>query len=185
MDLADLACRAARGDQFAWTTLVRGASAIVLNVARSHRLDEADALDVCQSTWLSLATTLASLREPARLPGWLATTARRQALRTVARRRREIPAAAPDGAPGAWGHSPELRVLAAERSVAFWRAAEQGPPSHARLLRLLADRPELTQAELAAELGVAPGSVGPLRRRCFDRMRRRLLAEGFDAADLR
>ena len=188
MDLADVVTRAGRGDEAAWAALVRDASGMVLAVARGYRLGEADALDVCQTTWVVLAAKLPTLREPACLPGWLVTTARRQSLRLLAARRRELVTDDVPGPPGAVGDpgqpSPETRTLAAERAAAFWRAAAREPATHRRLLTLLAHRPELTQAQLAVELGVAPGSVGPLRRRCFDRMRRRLNAEGFDASDL-
>ncbi|WP_240519698.1 RNA polymerase sigma factor [Amycolatopsis antarctica] len=182
MDLAEVVRRAGRGDELAWASLVRETTSLLLRVARGYRLGEADALDVCQTTWATLADALPTLREPASLPGWLVTTARRQSLRLLAQRRREIPAP-PEPATDA-SASPEVRALAAERAAAFWRAAEAEPENERRLLTLLVNRPELTYAQLAAEIGVAPGSVGPLRRRCFDRMRRRLVAAGFEASDL-
>ncbi|AXB48988.1 hypothetical protein A4R43_32625 [Amycolatopsis albispora] len=158
--------------------LARACVRLALRVARAHRLADADAWDVGQDTWIALAARLATVREPARLPGWLVTTARRCVLRVLAGRRREVlclPPDRPDGSPG-----PEAEALAAERGRVFWALAGRLPARHRRLLRLLAERPELTQAQLAAELGVAPGSVGPLRRRCFDRMRRLLTEAGWD-----
>src|SRR5437867_77062 len=95
-DIGELLSRALGGDQRAWHVLVRGLSTLILQVARAHRLGEADASDVCQSTWYKLTQRLADLREPARLPGWLSTTARRQALRMLTARQREVPAARPE-----------------------------------------------------------------------------------------
>lgn len=179
-DVADLLARALGGDQRAWRTLVSGLSALVAGIARAHRLGEADVSDVCQSTWCKLSQHLADLREPARLRGWLSTTARRQALRLLTDRRREVPAARPEPAAGL--PSPELTVLGAERDQALWQAVSRLPPPHRELIRLLAAEPGLTQTQLAARLGIPPGSVGPLRRRALDRLRRALLAQGYDHA---
>jgi RNA polymerase sigma factor (sigma-70 family) len=179
-DLAELLTRALGGDQLAWRLLIHGLSTLVAGVARAYRLGEADVSDVCQSTWYKLAQHLADLREPARLPGWLSTTARRQALRLLTARRREVPAARPEPAAGL--PSPELAVLGAERDQALWQAVARLPPAHRELIRLLAGEPGLTQTQLAVRLGIPPGSVGPLRRRALDRLRRALIAQGYDHA---
>lgn len=179
-DVADLLARALGGDQRAWRILVGGLSALVAGIARAHRLGEADVSDVCQTTWCKLSQHLADLREPSRLRGWLCTTARRQALRLLTDRRREVPAAGPE--PVAGLPSPELAVLGAERDQALWQAVSRLPPPHRELIRLLAAEPGLTQSQLAARLGIPPGSVGPLRRRALDRLRRALVAQGYDHA---
>ncbi|WAL65304.1 sigma-70 family RNA polymerase sigma factor [Amycolatopsis cynarae] len=183
-DFGALLTRAFAGDQAAWRALVHGLSALILAIARSYRLGDADASDVCQRTWLALAQLPSGLRDPARLPAWLATTARRQALRVLKNRDREVPTgggetadAVPSPQP-----SPELSVLSSERDRVLWQAVDHLPPQHRRLIRLLATRPSLTHAELAAELGIPPGSVGPLRRRALDRLRRALTVQGYDHA---
>ncbi|MDQ4020382.1 MAG: hypothetical protein M3257_01845 [Actinomycetota bacterium] len=48
---------------------------------RSFRLQEADALDAVQMTWLRLAENAHRVQFPEKLGGWLATTARRECLR--------------------------------------------------------------------------------------------------------
>lgn len=183
-DFGALLPRALAGDQAAWRVLVRGLSTLILGIARSYRLGDADASDVCQRTWLALAQLPSGLHDPGRLPAWLATTARRQALRVLKNRDRELPVdgreraeAVPSPQP-----SPELAVLGAERDQVLWRAVDCLPAQHRRLIRLLATRPSLTHTELAAELGIPPGSVGPLRRRALDRLRRALIAQGYDHA---
>jgi RNA polymerase sigma factor (sigma-70 family) len=179
-DFGELLTRALGGDQAAWQVLVRGLSALILRIAKSYRLGDADASDVCQSTWLTLAQLPAGLRDPARLPGWLATTARRQALRTLTARSREIPSA--DHEPAATLASPELTVLSTERDRVLWRAVERLPVRDRDLIRLLVAHPQLTHAALAAQLGIPAGSVGPLRRRALDRLRRALILQGYDHA---
>ncbi|MGA6163353.1 RNA polymerase sigma factor [Amycolatopsis magusensis] len=178
VDLRRLVPRVLTGERGALDLLARACVRLALRVARAHRLGDADAWDVGQDTWIALAARIGTLREPARLPGWLVTTARRRALRVLAGRRREVLCARdlPDRADEA--PTPEAVALNSERKRTFWRLAGALPRRHRLLLCLLADHPELTHAQLAAELGIAVGSVGPLRRRCFDRMRRLLVAEG-------
>ncbi|WP_245975597.1 RNA polymerase sigma factor [Amycolatopsis palatopharyngis] len=185
MNLREVCLRAAGGDQRAWALLVRHGTGLVLAVARAHRLDEADAWDVCQSTWLALATRLPSLRDPAGLPAWLVTTARRQAVQVLLRRRHDLCPRLDRTGDARFARSPEALLMSEECRRAFWRALAGLPKRHRQLLWLLVTRPDLSHAELAAELRIAPGSVGPMRTRCFGRMRVRLLADGFDGGDVR
>ena len=74
---------AAAGDADAWDRLVDGFAGVVWAVTRSFGLSHADAADVSQTTWLRLAENLDRLKDPARVGGWLVTTARREAMRTA------------------------------------------------------------------------------------------------------
>ena len=53
--------------------------------------DWADTADVMQNTWLRAFERLETVREPDRLSGWLATTARRECLAVLRRTAREVP----------------------------------------------------------------------------------------------
>ena len=59
----------------AWYGLVDEFNRMIWAVARAHRLSDADAGDVVQVTWLRLLESLDRLHNPARVGGWLATTA--------------------------------------------------------------------------------------------------------------
>jgi RNA polymerase sigma factor (sigma-70 family) len=175
-DFGELVTQALGGDQAAWNALVRALTASTLQAARAYRLGDADACDVSQSTWLAVSQRLGSLRDNACLPGWLRTTARRHALRILSGKAGEVALSCEhEVAPSA-----ESLVLRAERDRELWAAVDRLPVRYRRLLHLLAHRPDLTYPEIAAELGISPGSVGPLRRRSLDRLRVRLLADGFE-----
>src|SRR6266568_5015213 len=94
---AALLAQAAGGDQRAWDALVEQHSRLLWAVARSYRLDPADAADVVQTAWLRLVEHLDRIEEPARLVGWLVTTTRRECLRVLRRAGRERLVAADDG----------------------------------------------------------------------------------------
>src|SRR5215475_11652312 len=93
-DHAELVRAAADGDAAAWNTIIDRYAGLVWTVARGLDLSAADAADVSQTTWLRLVENLHTIREPAGLGAWLATTARREAL-VMLRKRREVPVTYP------------------------------------------------------------------------------------------
>jgi RNA polymerase sigma factor (sigma-70 family) len=90
-DLTRLVRSAADGDQAAWNEIVDRFSGLLWAICRAFRLNSADTGDVCQLTWLCLLKKLDSIRDPERLPGWLATTCRRECLVLLRRNRRLNP----------------------------------------------------------------------------------------------
>jgi RNA polymerase sigma factor (sigma-70 family) len=177
--VADLIKRAGAKDQQAWRLLVSRFGNLVWAVARSYRLDHADAADVSQTTWLRLAENLDTLRDPARLPGWLATTARRESLRVLAGRRREVPGDLPDEPDHDRVTRPEASVLTADRNRRLWQAFSGLSERCQRLLRLIATSPELSYAEIGSILDIPVGGIGPTRLRCLQNLRQRLVADDF------
>lgn len=176
---------AAGGDQAAWNDLVSRYVGLVWAVARSHRLDTADAADVVQTTWMRLVEHLPRIREPEHLGGWLATTARREALRLQRTAGREAPTDAdtldllePTEDDAA---QPESEMLRSERDDALWAALEAAPGHCRQLLRVLSGDPAPSYAEVAAALQMPVGSIGPTRMRCLRCLRRLLEANGVGA----
>jgi RNA polymerase sigma factor (sigma-70 family) len=167
--------RAAAGDEGAWNEIVDRYAPLVWSICTRYRLGREEAHDVGQTVWLLLVEKIGDLREPAALPGWLATTTQRECFRVLRVERRhqhtELP---PEDRlpPDPDATMIDEQVLAAERGAAF-RAAFDTLPSDCRaLLSLLASDPPPSYVEISATLGVAVGSVGPMRARCLDRLRR-------------
>ena len=87
-----LVIRARNGDKQAWDEIVDRYAPLIWSICRRCRLRRADADDVGQGVWLRLADQLGSLRDPAGLPGWLATTTQRECGRVLrAARKQELP----------------------------------------------------------------------------------------------
>lgn len=186
---ASLLARAAQGDQRAWDALVAEHSRLLWAVARSFRLDAADANDVVQTTWLRLVEHLDRIEDPRRLVGWLVTTARREAMRVLRRSGRERPAGedftldrADDGPPV------DAALLLDERDRALWQAYEQLGEKCQQLLRVAVTHPAAYE-EISASLGMPVGSIGPTRRRCLTQLKNLLegtvLADGPDSTGSR
>ncbi|SNT18940.1 RNA polymerase sigma factor, sigma-70 family [Actinomadura meyerae] len=165
----ELVVRARAGDGDAWARLVERHSALLWSIARSHGLNDADAGDVVQTTWLRLVERIDGLRDPAATGCWLATTARNESLRLVRRKGRDAPLVPaprrPEPEPG-----PERIVVDRDRLGRVGTALDTLPHRCRTLLRLFALAP--THAELAAALGIPVGSVAPTRARCLEALRR-------------
>jgi len=130
---------------------------------------------------------LDNIRDPAALPGWLATTTRRECGRTLrtARRPRDAGHALAAGViPDNHDQAAEQDLLAAERHAALREAFGQLPPGCQQLLALLIEDPALSYAEISARLGVPVGSIGPSRRRCLDKLRRHPAVSALINADI-
>ena len=173
--VAALVDRARDGDKAAWDAIVERYAPLIWAICRRYRLDRPDADDVGQSVWLRLVDQLAVIRDPAALPGWLATTTRRECGRVLsAARKREVLGYGQDVAeiPAAHPEEAEAEVLMAERNAALREAYGQLPLRCQELIGLLLADPPVPYAEISDKLGIPMGSIGPTRSRCLDRLRR-------------
>jgi len=66
----------------------RTVAPLIWSICWKFRLGHVDAQDVGQSVWLCLVDQLDKIRDPAALPGWLATTTRRECGRVLDTARR-------------------------------------------------------------------------------------------------
>lgn len=179
--LAGVVTAAAQGDQAAWALLVRRYGSMVMAIARSCRLGEADVGEVHQVTWLRLVENIARIERPERIGAWLATTAKRESLRLVrARGRLTFDHDALAQRPDTDAAPLDAGTIAAERAAALRRAFALLPPHCRRLLSTLAADDQASYKEVSALLAMPIGSIGPTRGRCLERLRRVL--EELDAA---
>lgn len=166
----ELLKNAAAGDQTAWNALVDQFGQMVWSIARSFRLDDATAKDVSQTVWLRLVENLDKIHDPERLPGWLATTCRREAMRLVKLRERSVPT---DFEYDVEDESPPMEAMLIEdeeiREVvaAFHTLSDECR----QLLRLLTVEPALSYEEISEVVDRPVGSLGPTRSRCIERLK--------------
>jgi RNA polymerase sigma factor (sigma-70 family) len=172
--VAALVARASGGDQRAWDEIVERYAPLVWTLCTRYQLSSHDIEDVGQTVWLSLVEQLGRLREPAALPGWLATTTNRECIRvvTAARKSKQAGMTDDDAPQLADDKMIEEEILIAERDAGLRAAFAQLPPACQRLLSLLFSDPPRSYAQISAELGMRLGSVGPQRARCLERLRR-------------
>jgi len=168
-----LVTRAAGGDPTAWNDIVERYAPLVWSICARFQLGNSDREDVAQSVWLLLVEQLGKLREPAALPGWLATTTHRECLRVVtAASKTERRGTLDDALQFVDNTIIDEEILMAERNAALRAAFAELPPRYQQLLGMLAKDPPVSYAEISATLQIPVGSIGPQRARCLERLRK-------------
>ena len=169
-DLPALVARALERDQRAWRDLVDRLKGVAWKVLYSYDLPEEDRNDAFASTFFRLYERLSTIREPEKLPGWIATTARNEA-NTVSRRRAklvpmaELPLRAVElGDHGEGLEDDELRT-------ALFAAFSRLSADQQALMRMLSADPPIGYDEISRVLNLPHGSIGPTRARCLQRLR--------------
>jgi RNA polymerase sigma factor (sigma-70 family) len=186
-----LVTRASGGDTDAWHELVDRYAPLVYTICTRYRLSNHDIEDVGQNVWLLLVEQLGKLREPAALPGWLATTTARECLRvvTAASKTDRLSMGLDDSVLFVDDAVIDEELLLAERNAALRAAFAELPSRCQQLLSMLISDPPHSYTEINAKLGIPVGSIGPQRARCLDRLRRSssltALGDGDEKIDIR
>ncbi|AWW40528.1 RNA polymerase sigma factor [Streptomyces sp. AS58] len=131
--------------------------------------------DLEQAVWLRLLERLDAEGPPRHPERWLRRAVRTEARRTRRTSGRERPY---EGDPADDGdRGPEQLALASARRRDLRAAVRRLPGRCPRLLEALLSPRDLTYREIAGELGISQGSLGPERSRCLGCLRRLLAAE--------
>jgi RNA polymerase sigma factor (sigma-70 family) len=178
--------QAAKGDRDAWNALVDRFGPTVWAIARGHRLNQSDAADVFQTTWLRLLEHLDRIQQPERVGAWLATTARRECLRLLRLAGRQLANGddfdvLPDPRTS---RAPDGNLLAAERREIVNQLVEQLPLRSQLLLRMLSADSPLSYLEISEALSMPVGSIGPTRARALEQLRRAAVRAGIDLEEV-
>jgi RNA polymerase sigma factor (sigma-70 family) len=177
-EVAALVRAASRGSDEAWNLLFARFGDLVWGVARAHGLSHCDASDVAQTVWLRLYQRLGRLTQPERVGAWLSTTTRRECLRLLREQQRQVPSAlveqlAREMAPAV--DEIELADDPRADSRRFWAAYARLPAHCQLILRMLVAEPGSSYQAVSEAMDMPPGSVGPTRARCLERLRANLL----------
>ncbi|KFG76479.1 RNA polymerase sigma factor [Streptomyces mutabilis] len=131
--------------------------------------------DLEQAVWLRLLERL-EVEGPPRDPhGWLRSAVRTEARRSRRTSRDERPYETEPADDAE--HEPEQLALAAARRRALRDVVRRLPGRCPRLIEALLSPRDLTYREIAGELGISQGSLGPERSRCLGCLRRLLTPE--------
>ncbi|MDQ6614193.1 MAG: sigma-70 family RNA polymerase sigma factor [Actinomycetota bacterium] len=169
-DFVELVKLARDGNVGAKHALVDSLHRLVWHTIADFGMSREDRQDVFAGTFCRLFERLGSIRDPDRLPGWIATTARNEAHTLLRARGRfvltdELGERQDDDPPT------DERLLDRELNAAL-QGAFLSLPHHCReLLRLLTAVPRLSYEEVGELLAMPHGSIGPTRQRCLERLR--------------
>jgi RNA polymerase sigma factor (sigma-70 family) len=180
-DIGELLDRAARRDPLAWEEIVRRYSGLVRARVRSLRLQDADAVDAVQLTWLRLAENCDRIEHPDRLGGWLTTTAYRECLRILRPTRQTaqpvdgLADTLTDPAAG-----PERTILDTETAEEVRAVVAELPERSRTIIQAMFADETRPYTEISRSTGIPVGSLGPTRARALHQLRRMLAERGLE-----
>lgn len=172
-----LICACRRGDSDAWEALVMRYQRLIFSIARRGGLDGDQASEVLQHVFMLLYQNIDRIDQPDRIRSWLTTVARRETI-TVRQKMRsavlqpsmdedEHILSLPDE-----GSLPIEIMIQLERQQIVRTALAMLDERCRNLLEYLfmnEDSPSYTK--IAETLGMPPGSIGPTRARCLQKLR--------------
>lgn len=172
-----------KGDQQAWADLVDKYKNLIYSIPIKLGLYD-DAADIFQSVCVDLLSDLSKLREPRALPKWLMQVCYHKCLehRTKARKQVQLEDEDAENLPTDPSSSalPEEMLAQLQREQMVRDVVGSLSQRCERMVRMLFfETPSRPYQEVAKELGIATGSIGFIRGRCLDRLKKQLEKMGF------
>jgi RNA polymerase sigma factor (sigma-70 family) len=171
------------GNQEAWSALIDKYKNLIYSVPINYGFSPEEASDLFQSVCLDLLSELPRLREPQALPAWLFRVTfhkcfhlRRQQHHLVLTGDDDMkspPQADPAEIPEAMLQQTEREQLLRET------LAELAPRCRKLIHMLFFEFPARPYEEVAQSMGLATVSIGFIRRRCLELLRKKLDKAGF------
>jgi RNA polymerase sigma factor (sigma-70 family) len=171
-----------KGRQDAWNFLVDKYKNLIFSIPIRFGLSREEAADIFQAVCLELIQELPKLREPKALPKWLIQVTAHKCLRTKRQNSRTV--SQDDEA----GEIPE-RAVPAEAELDIREVEEEqmlreaiaalSPRCRELIHMLFYEEPKRPYQQVASSLGLATGSIGLLRQKCLDQLKKRLDTLGF------
>jgi RNA polymerase sigma factor (sigma-70 family) len=166
------------GDESAWNELIERYGRLVYSIPRRYGCPEDECDDIFQSVFSILIRRLDDLRDQTRLSAWLITTTRRECWR--ARKRRPATAELDEGSAAEDGDEGEVVERQERRHLVREGLRLLGGRCRDLLEALFLRPSEANYEEIARELGMKVGSIGPTRARCFRKLEEILRQIGLD-----
>ncbi len=171
-----------KGDEDAWSALIEKYKRLIYSIPVKYGFNSDDANDIFQAVCLELLSELPKLRKPKALPKWLIQVASHKCFH---RRRQQQRTEVPDEVE----QQPEKTVPSRTEEVLREAEEEQklrdalsalAPRCRQLVEMLFFEEPARPYKDVAASLGIAAGSIGFIRQRCLERLRKQLSEAGFE-----
>ena len=170
-----------RGEENAWSELLSKYKNLIFSIPIKYGFTQEEASDVFQSVCLDLFNELVTLREPRALAGWLIRITHNTCFHFMKDKRhyREQEEDQPDPAIPV-EEMPENILRELEREQLLRGAVRALGARCQRLVEMLFfESPPRPYDDIAKSLTLATGSIGFIRARCLQKLRRTLVDIGF------
>jgi RNA polymerase sigma factor (sigma-70 family) len=172
-----------KGSEQAWAALIDKYKNLIYSIPVKMGMHE-DAADIFQSVCLDLLSDLPRLREPRALPKWLMQACYHKCLQYSRKSHKHLaaPEADAEEIPAGPEHVslPDQMLCELEKEQMVRDAIGELSPRCERMVRMLFfENPPRPYQEIARELDLATGSVGFIRGRCLEKLKKLLEKMGF------
>jgi len=167
------------GKSGAWKVLVKRYQALVYAVATRAGLDIGDVEDCFQQVWYLLYKNRKKISDPTRLSAWLVTTAKRESIR-LSRRASSTDTDIDDINVADSGPLQDEELEAIELQGQLEIGLNLLEKRCREMLYAMFFAPEnKSYDDIAHDIGIAVNSIGPIRRRCLERLKKILEENGY------
>jgi RNA polymerase sigma factor (sigma-70 family) len=169
------------GKEEAWCALISKYKNLIFSIPIKYGFSADESTDIFQAVCLDLLSELPKLRKVKALPKWIMqVTAHKCFHRKQQERRTEVSDPDDKQFEQSTPARAEEILREAEDEQGLRQAMSELSPRCRQLVRMLFyDEPARPYQEIADTLGIAVGSIGFIRQRCLERLRKRLLEAGF------
>ena len=167
------------GNELAWAALIHKYKRLIFSIPIKYGATREDAADILQSVSLKLFSELSNLRKTESLKAWLISVTAHQCFHWKKQQQPgqvDLDSMDPEEADSKVGSTavlPTQILEEIEQEEMVREALRKLPPRCAEMIRLLFyEDPPLPYAEVARRFGIATGSVGFIRGRCLERLKK-------------
>ena len=172
-----------RGSEEAWSALIKKYKNLIFSIPIKYGFSAEEAADLFQEVCLELLTKLPQLRKPQTLPKWLAQVTSHKCFHLKRRQQRFVVTELGEqleAMPTETAALAENILREVEREQFLREALLALSPRCRQLIQMLFfETPARPYQAIAKSLGLATGSIGFIRGRCLEQLRRRLEKTGF------
>ena len=169
------------GNEEAWRALILKYKNLIFSIPVKYGFSVDDSTDIFQAVCLDLLSELPKLRKVKALPKWIMqVTAHKCFHRKRQQQRTDIlDPASKEFEQSIPSRSEDILREAEDEQNLRQAMAELSPRCRELVQMLFYDEPARPYREIAETLGIAVGSIGFIRQRCLERLRKRLLDMDF------
>jgi RNA polymerase sigma factor (sigma-70 family) len=171
-----------KGSEEAWSALIDKYKRLIFSIPVRQGLSADDSSEIFQEVCLTLLSELPQLRKPGAVCAWLIQMTSHKCFHKRKEQQRYVTAETAEDPPALIEErqTPHDVLYQVEREQIVREALSELSPRCRRLIQFLFfEDPAVSYEEAAKSLGLAKGSIGFIRMRCLERLRRSLEEKGF------
>ena len=170
------------GDERAWHILLDRYKNLIYSIPLRYGLPHQDAADIFQSVCMDLFNELPKLRDPEALQGWLIRVTSNKCYHLKQRqvnRESDLGEDHMEALSSKERIPPEMMAELEREQMVRESIAQLSPRCREMIELLFFEQPPIPYNEVAKRLRLAKGSIGFIRGRCLERMKKILEEKGF------